>query len=251
MIITCSDEHPEQEANQIDVLLSRQAEGLLVSTCQSEDGYGVFARARDLRVPVVMIGRNIDPPLNSWVGTDNVTISRRATAHLIDSGRTRIAHLSGPPNSTARLRLQGYCEALRAAGLPIREEYIRGGGETDAIAEQASRELLSLPERPDAVYCYNDAVAAAFMRVMMSRHLRAPEDIAVVGVGNTRFADVMVSPLTTVDQYSSRIGEIAATGLLKAIETGDDCGIVYVHGGLVVRESCGVRQRALPVCSTA
>jgi LacI family transcriptional regulator len=251
MIITLSDEDPEQEAKQIDVLLSRQAEGLLVSSCQSDDRYGVFARARDLRVPVIMIGRNIDPPINSWVGTDNVTISKRATAHLLESGRTRIAHLTGPPNSTARLRLEGYCQALNAAGIPVRDEYIRGGGETDLIAEQAARELLSLPEPPDAVFCYNDAVAAAFMRVMTSRHLKAPEDIAIVGVGNIRFADLMLSPLTTVDQYSGRIGEIAATTLLKAIDTGDDCGFIYVPGGLVVRESCGIRQSAMSAYSNA
>ena len=50
-IITCTDETPEQEAKQIDILLSRQAEGLLVATCQSDDRYGVFARARICTFP--------------------------------------------------------------------------------------------------------------------------------------------------------------------------------------------------------
>jgi LacI family transcriptional regulator len=238
-IITCSDEDPETEARQIDVLLSRQAEGLLVATCQSDDRYGVFARTRDLGVPLVLFGRNIDPPINSWVGSDNVSIGGSATEHLINAGRRRIAHVYGPPNSTSTWRILGYRRALEAAGLPVREEYIRGGGENDPIAEQAMRELLALPEPPDAVFCYNDAVAAACLRVIVSAGLKTPDDIALVGVGNIRFSDVMLSPLTTINQGSARIGEVAAKGLLSYIDTGREPGIIPIPGDLIVRESCG------------
>ena len=240
-IITCTDETPEQEAKQIDILLSRQAEGLLVATCQSEDRYGVFARARDLRVPVVMMARNLDPPSHSWVGSDNLTIGRDATNHLIDSGRHRIAHIYGPLNSTTRLRMQGYKEALASAGVAPRDEYIVGGGETDAVAERSMLELLELPSPPDAVFCYNDAIAAGCMRVMMSRGITRG-DIALVGVGNTRFSDVLWWPLTTIDQHAGRIGELAASGLLRAIDTSEETGVVYVPGELIVRESCGLRE---------
>ena len=244
-IITCSDEDPEQEAKQIDVLLSRQAEGLLISTCQSDDRYGVFARARELRVPLILIARNIDPPINSWVGTDNITTGIRATRHLIEAGRRKIAHIYGPPNSSTRLRVDGYRQALQAAGLAVREEYIRGGAETDSVAEDAMRGLLDLAEPPDGLFCYNDAVAAACMRVIVARGLKIPDDIALVGVGNIRFSDVMLSPLTTIDQCSGVIGEIAAINLLKVIDTGEECGIIHVPGDLIVRESCGIQQAAL------
>jgi LacI family transcriptional regulator len=239
--MTCSDEKPEEEAKQIDILLSRQAEGLLVSTCQCDDRYGVFERAKELRVPVVMIARNIDPPMNSWVGSDNVNMARTVTSHLVSAGRKRIAHLRGPTNSTASSRIEGYREALREAGLPQREEYLRGGGETDAIAERGMSELLELSEPPDAVFCYNDAVAAACMRVIMNRGLRVPDDIALAGIGNTRFSDVLWSPLTTVNQSPDQIGEIAATNLLRAIDTNAETGNVTVPGDLIVRQSCGVR----------
>jgi LacI family transcriptional regulator len=239
-IITCSDEDPEQEARQIDVLLSRQAEGLLVATCQLDDRYGVFARTRDLGVPVVLCGRNIDPPINAWVGSDNVSVGQRATRHLIEAGRRRIAHVYGPPNSTSNLRIAGYRQALEAASLPVRDSYIRGGSENDPVAEQAMRELLALDEPPDAIFCYNDAVAAACMRVIMAAGLTMPDDIALIGVGNIRFSDVMRSPLTTIDQCSARIGEVAATNLLSYIDTGREPGLIYIPGDLIVRESCGI-----------
>jgi LacI family transcriptional regulator len=245
-IMTCSDEKPEEEAKQIDILLSRQAEGLLVSTCQCDDRYGVFARAKELRVPLIMIARNIEPAINSWVGSDNVTMAKTVTRHLVSAGRKRIAHLHGPVNSTASSRIEGYREALREAGLPEREEYLRGGGETDVIAERGMRELLHLPEPPDAVFCYNDAVAAACMRIIMNRGLRVPDDIALAGIGNTRFSDVLWSPLTTVNQSPGRIGEIAATNLLQAIDTNAETGNVVVPGDLIVRESCGVRRTVAP-----
>lgn len=243
-IMTCTDERAEQEAKQIDILLSRQADGLLVATCQSDDRYGVFARARELRVPIVLIARNIDPPINSWVGSNNVAIGRQATRHLIDAGRTRIAHVYGPINSTALQRIEGYRQALRHAGQPVRDEYLRGGGETDSIAERSMRELCDLENPPDAVFCYNDAVAAACMRILMGCSLKVPDDVALVGVGNTRFSDVLWSPLTTIDQCADRIGDMAATGLLRAIDTGEEAGAVIVTGELVVRDSCGTRRLA-------
>ncbi|HYP08936.1 MAG TPA: LacI family DNA-binding transcriptional regulator [Bryobacteraceae bacterium] len=243
-IMTCTDERAEQEAKQIDILLSRQTEGLLVATCQSDDRYGVFARARDLRVPVILMARNLNPPVNSWVGSDNVTIGLDATNHLIHTGRQRIAHVYGPVNSSALLRIEGYKQALRNANMRVREEYILGGNETDVVAERCMQDLLRLSNPPDAVFCYNDAMAAACMRVAMGRGINVPDDVAFVGVGNTRFSDVFWSPLTTIDQRAARIGEIAATNLLKAIDNEAETGTVYVKGDLIVRESCGSRQAA-------
>jgi LacI family transcriptional regulator len=241
-IITCTDEGPEQEAKQIDILLSRQAEGLLVATCQLEDRYGVFARARDLRVPVVLMARNIEPAMKSWVGSDNLTIGRTATDHLIAAGRRRIAHIYGPITSTSLLRIDGYKEALKAAGMPLREEYLVGGGETDAVTYRCINELLALPQPPDGIFCYNDAIAAGCMRVVMDRGMKVPDDIAFVGVGNTRFSDVLWSPLTTVDQHTEEIGTIAAANLLKAIDGEEEGETIYVGGDLIIRESCGMRK---------
>jgi LacI family transcriptional regulator len=241
-IMTCTDERPEQEAKQIDILLSRQAEGLLVATCQLEDRYGVFARARDLRVPVVLMARNIEPMMKSWVGSDNLAIGRTATDHLISAGRRRIAHLYGPITSTSLLRIEGYKQALKAAGMPFREEYLVGGGEADPITDRCIKELLALREPPDGIFCYNDAVAAGCMRVVMDRGLKVPDDIAFVGVGNTRFSDVLWSPLTTVDQHADRIGAIAATNLMKAIDGDEQDETAYVEGDLIIRESCGARK---------
>jgi LacI family transcriptional regulator len=117
-----------------------------------------------------------------------------------------------------------------------------GGAETDSVAEQSMRKLLALSEPPDAVFCYNDAMAAACLRVSMSVGIKVPEEIAFVGVGNTRFSDVLWSPLTTIEQHAGRIGEVAATNLLKAIDTHTETGIEYVQGDLIVRESCGTRR---------
>ena len=190
-IMTCSDETPEQEAKQIDILLSRQAEGLLVATCQSDDKYGVFARARELHVPVILMARNLDPPVNAWVGSDNLTIGRQAN-RTPDRSRSKADRSYLRPDEFHYVAPHGRIQAsIAEAGHAIREEYIMGGAETDAVAERCMRDLLKLRERPDAVFCYNDAIAAGCMRIIMARGLKAPEDIAFVGVGNTRFSDVL------------------------------------------------------------
>src|SRR6185369_11893930 len=87
----------------------------------------------------------------------------------------------------------------------------------DATGYEATRHLLALDPRPDAIFGYNDPTAAGAMKAILEAGLRIPQDIKVIGVGNVHYSDLLRVPLSTIDQSSDTIGQQAADILLKAI----------------------------------
>jgi LacI family transcriptional regulator len=79
--------------------------------------------------------------------------------------------------------------------------------------------LLRVTPVPDGVVCYNDPVAIGAMKAILEAKLKLPGDISVVGAGNVHYSDVLAVPLTTVDQGTCAIGELAADLLLKRINS--------------------------------
>jgi LacI family transcriptional regulator len=243
-ILTISDEQSEREAHRIELLLSRRVDGLLLATCQNQDKHGAIAAATTQGVPVVFMGRNLVPPRQPFVGFDNVAIGRAATEHLIKLGHRAIGYVGGPPNSTSAARFEGYQAALNAAGLPVRPELTYGGEETDLSAEVATERMLSLADPPDAIFAYNDAMAAGCMRAALQAGVRIPQELALVGVGNTRFSDLFRVPLTTIDQGPAHLGAKAASMLLDMIQNKSPGRSELTPCKLVVRDSCGAPIRA-------
>ncbi|GGP18803.1 LacI family DNA-binding transcriptional regulator [Silvimonas iriomotensis] len=152
------------------------------------------------------------------VNTDNQQGAWLATRHLIDSGRKRIAFLSGSlAHYSIRLRERGYRQALFDAGVladPALEALIPPGMDIADGAPLAMRELLALPNPPDAVFAYNDATAIAAMRVCREAGLRIPQDIAFVGFDDLGAAAHVTPPLTTLAVDKASLGYEAMSLLL-------------------------------------
>jgi DNA-binding LacI/PurR family transcriptional regulator len=114
----------------------------------------------------------------NFVGCDDVMVGELATRHVVEIGRTPIAHIGGTGTSPSVDRLKGHRNALAAADLQMPKNYIvtvehfEDAG--DSTGYQEMKELLGLKVRPDAVFCYNDlsaigAMQAAGRRLSYSR----------------------------------------------------------------------------------
>jgi len=215
VVISYFDENPELERNEAESLLARQVDGLILASAQP--GAKAFADMQRRKVPFILIDRPIAGVHASFVGADNQAIGRLATAHLIERGCCRIAHLRGPGIGIATRRMQGYRSALAKAGLDFCPGYVVDAGYQDETGHEAMLKLLRKGPAPDGVFCYNDPVAIGAMRAISESGLRVPEDIAVVGAGNVHYSDFLAVPLTTVDQGTSEIGKRAANLLLERI----------------------------------
>jgi len=197
-------------------------------------------------LPIVFIDRYPSSFDCDFAGLDDVESSKGAVEFLIDGGHTRIAHLMDPGTfSTIEERAQGYREAFAARGLAVPEELIFHLEWSPDPAKVTNTEaafdyLFGLDNPPTAVFTSNDYIAHRFIKLAQARGKRVPEDISVVGHGNTdRYAQN--SFLTSVDQPFEAIGRSAAKLLLKRLGSAGrrhSFQRIILPAALVERDSC-------------
>ena len=239
LIISYYEEDPDLEKNETEALLARQVDGLIIASAQSPENMSLFKGIRRRGVPFVLIDRPLTGIQASFVGVDNEAIGRMATAHLVEQGCRRIAHLRGPKVGIAEGRMAGYKSVLKEHDLNMPSAYVQEGRFEDGSGYEAMRKLLRLDPRPDGVFCYNDPVAIGAMKAISDAGLKVPKDIAVVGAGNVHYSDFLAVPLTTIDQGTLRIGTQAAEILLGQITSKPAPPLrkIWIEPQLVVRKS--------------
>ena len=240
VVICNSEESAELESSEVDRLLGRQVDGLILASAQPPDSTQVFERIEARNVPYVLIDRRFPNRNASYIGADDEAIGRLATRHLIERGCRRIAHIGGPPNNPGVGRLKGFRDALASAGIALPDSYVVHATD-DASGYEATRRLLSLNPIPDGIFGYNDPTAAGAMKAILEQGLSIPETIKVVGAGNVHYSDLLRVPLTTVDQNSTAIGNQAAEILMKSIgaKRRKAPTTTVIEPQLIARESTG------------
>jgi LacI family transcriptional regulator len=219
LLICSSEGDPELERNQVEHLLSRRLDAIVVATVGGDE-QGLQAIVKS-RTPLVLIDRKVDIPNSHFVGTNDVAVGFLATEHLISMGCKRIAHLRGPDNSVGRKRLEGYKRALDKAGLPFRPELVTpvSNGDVDSKAQGAdyTKTLLSASNRPDGLFCHSDPMAIGAIEMALSTGVRIPKDLAIIGCGNLHYNNSLRISLSSVDQKSERVGERAAQLIIDRV----------------------------------
>src|SRR5260370_33797010 len=115
-VVSCNSEQDcGVESSEVDRLLARQVDGLILASAQPPSSLEVFERIEARNVPYVLIDRRFTDAHAPYVGADDEAIGRVATNHLIERGCRRIAHIAGPPLTTGVGRLKGYRDDLAQA----------------------------------------------------------------------------------------------------------------------------------------
>ena len=225
------------ERSEVEHLLSRQVDGLIMASSQGPEEDGLFRKIEARGTPYVLIDRRFSETKAAYVGADNREIGRLATGHLIGQGCRRIGHIAGPQKNIGIGRLEGYRAALADHDMPYREELVVDGTGDEGYA--ATRQLLALADRADGIFCFNDPYAVNTLKAAFEAGLRVPEDVKVIGAGNVHYSDVLRVPLSTIDQQSAQTGEQAAEILLGMIGPKKKKApkIVRIKPELLVRES--------------
>lgn len=189
-------------------------------------------------IPVVAIDPHTGPAGQTTIDSDNAGGGRAATQHLIDLGHRRIAHVRGRTDlESALLRERGYRDALAGAGIPFDPELVRDGGYSAAVTTEVARELLTLPDRPTALFAANDLSAIRVVEVAQQLGLRVPQDVSVVGFDNIPEAANCAPPLTTIAQPLQQMGAEAVRMLLDLLLGLEREQHVRLPARLVVRAS--------------
>ncbi len=189
-------------------------------------------------VPVISVDPHTGSDGHHVVDSDNVEGARTATKHLIELGHRRIAHIRGRTDlESAHEREQGYRLSLEEAGIAFDPDLVRDGGYRSAWSTSAARELLSLPDRPTAIFAANDLSAFGVMEVAHELGLRVPHDLSIVGFDDIPEAASASPRLTTVHQPLQEMGARAFTMLLALLDGRGTENHVRLASRLVVRKS--------------
>lgn len=196
----------------VETLLEQRVDGLVVVGTTAETP-GVEAAAA-AGLPVVLAGtREPHLPRVDVVVNDDEAGARQATEHLLSLGHRRIAHLQGP-GEIAGLRRAGYERAMRAAG---RQPRVVVGGMSEESGHAAAHRLLTAPDRPTAIFAFNDVSAVGVLSAAADHRLAVPGDLSVVGYDNTYLARIRHLSLTSVDNGNLGVGVQAGTYLLERL----------------------------------
>jgi LacI family transcriptional regulator len=196
--------------------------------------------------PLVIIDPNNETPDYPAIIATNQESALAAMSYLIDLGHRRIGYIAGRMELvSSSQRLQGYKDGLAAAGIPLVEDLIQIGDYSTETAMICARKLLSLPDRPTAIFAANDMTAMGVYQVAREFGLQIPGDLSVVGFDNLREAASLDPPLTTIDQSIEQMATLA-TEMLVQLVTGESLPINPTQEGnlykiptrLVIRDSC-------------
>lgn len=225
-----------REQYHLKALLGRRVDGLIVVGSNTDPRASL---GRDLPVPVVYAYAPSTDALDSSVIPDNVNAGGLAVEHLVATGRTRIAHISGDVNyAAARDRAKGALGALAAAGLELAGERVRYGSWTEAWGRAATHTLLSQNLDLDAILCGSDQIARGAMDVLRDRGIDVPREISVMGFDNWQILTSGARPeLTSVDMNFEMLGRRAARRMFDAIGGEDSPGVETMPCRVVVRGS--------------
>jgi len=231
---------PELIEKSPDTLLDRGVEGMIFINTPL---------GRELPVPVVAISDITEAPDVSRIVIDNVRAAKLALKHLLQLGHRKIAFLRGPRgNGDSEDRWQSLRHAASELGITIVPVLAREMGKypecnnttMSDLGYHTAKELLEASSDFTALVAFNDGSAIGAIRAFRDVGLSVPGDISVIGFDDIDQAAFNIPRLTTIRQPLVRMGELAASTLIKRIEEPHaKSGQILVEPELVVRESTG------------
>jgi len=240
VIICQSNESYVREVANCKALLSHRIDGLLVSVSKETQSFDHLLNLQESGIPLVFFDRIASDIEADQVVIDDLQASYKATRHLIETGRKRIAHFAGPQNLViGRDRLQGYMNALTEAGIPIDNRLIM---EADTF-EKAHNTVVTMLDAgiiPDGIFAVNDMTAIGAMQTIQKRGYKVPDDISIVGFSDGYLSGITDPHLSSVDQHGYEMGTTAAGMLFNRIlstETEYIPAVKVLYADLIIRGS--------------
>jgi LacI family transcriptional regulator len=242
VIITTSNEDPDTEYDEVEQMLQRHVDGLVMIPARFR--HSRLTRTLFGKTPVVLFDRPVSDPALDTVLVQNSGGSRRIIEHLIEHGHKNIAFMGlSRTLYTINARFVGYRRALQDAGL---QENAFFGCDSQEDTLQAVREKLSEANAPTAIFTSNTLATRYVLSALTHLGVRMPNDIAFAGFDDFDLADVTSPPLTVVRQPALEMGRVATSLLFDRIarqevpQTGNK---IVLPVEIVLRRSCGCKHR--------
>ncbi|RKD89948.1 LacI family DNA-binding transcriptional regulator [Mangrovibacterium diazotrophicum] len=220
VIISQSNDLLEKEKQIVHSLFSNRVDGLIASLSMQTNEFDHYQLFSKKKIPIVFFDRVVPELEAHKIVVDDFGVGFKATEHLIEQGYKRIAHLAGPTVlHTYRDRMNGYRAALEKYNFEIDENLIIHNRLTRIDGQDAIKQLLALPQPPDAVFCGNDTSALSMIVYLKKIGVRIPEDFGIIGFSDEPFSEVVTPSISTLKQPAFDMGVKAGELLIQEIES--------------------------------
>ena len=221
-------------------LLDSLVDGFIISVSSETKVFDHLKKIQEKKMPMVVFDR-VTPFLKApGVRIDNADGGFQATEHLVEQGYKRIAILAGPKNlGVSNQRVEGYLYALKKYKMKPDADLIIYCDFNQDYAYLATKELLNMKKRPDAIFTISDRMAIGAMLAIKEKGLKMPQDIGLVGFNNEPVTGLVTPGISSVEQPCFELGKMAAKLFIETMHNNEDMSDVEVvlKTKLIVRES--------------
>ena len=241
VILGNTDYRQEKETKLVQVFREMQVDGMLITTTNLKSR--MLKELQEDRFPFVLLYSTVRKGPMSCVGVDNFLGGYKATEHLIKLRHQRIAMLAGSFSFSDKSyhRWYGYRKCLRDNGICYNPDYLIQSSYSLESGRQGVIRLMSLEQRPTAVFCSNDYLAIGAMEGARDEGLRIPEDLSIVGFDDIPMTSFIVPALNTIRQPAYDMGVVGAQVLLNHISVPSEKAVHrLLQTRLIVRESATI-----------
>lgn len=216
VLLTSTVHNPKRMELAVRRMIEGRVDGVAVLTFGMEEALLNPLRFRNL--PLVFVDVGPKAPRVSNIRVDYLQGIRQAVQHLAAMKHKQIGFVSGPPElRSARARREAFERSMREIGLKVRPEFLVQGDHQLEGGKLALQRLHRLKEQPSALICSNDMTAIGVLRQAFEFGLKVPQQLSLIGFDDTRLADFMIPPLTSIQMSQKDLARLAFDALFKEV----------------------------------
>jgi LacI family transcriptional regulator len=235
---TVNQTSPVAERRILDLIDEGRCDGVIL-TPPFSDRVDLIRQIIERKCPIVCVAASLAVrELATSVGIDEKGAGLEVTRYLIDQGHRTFGYVRGPSgHQSAEGRFDGFLEAIEGAGLGACDVVIERGNFTFHSGIECARRIMERADRPTALVCANDDMAAGALLAIHKLGLEIPRDVSVVGFDDTPVSEIVWPPLTTVHQPLKLIGQRAVDLIVDPLSGKRRPTHEVVPFSLIARES--------------
>ena len=216
-VVCCVTDHNDRkQMSHLRRLVNSNCAGVLTMAPDGSDGRDMAALLHAARVPVVWL---LSKPKSEYAAPviqyNDISVSTLSVQHLCNQGYRRIGYVCNHISAQPGMPNMGLAAALRMLNLSIDPAWTLQMHATDEIFIEQVARMLSHPNRPDVLTCFNDTVAASVYEAARRAGLRVGADLGVIGKDNSALCDKLSPALSSVETHCDEIARLAVQTLLQ------------------------------------
>jgi DNA-binding LacI/PurR family transcriptional regulator len=240
-VMVCqSDESFGREIVNTNRLLESLVDGFIVSVSSETKVYEHIKKIQTKKIPLVLFDRVVNELKAPKIRLDNIDGGVQATQHLVDQGYKKIAILAGPENlNVSNKRMEGYMQTLKKNAIKQDKNFMIHCDFNQQYAYEATKELIAMKNRPDAIFTISDRMAIGAMLAIKEKGLKMPTDIGLIGFNNEPITSLVTPSISSVEMYAFEMGKATAKLFIECLHSEEDMSTkeIVIKPKIFVRQS--------------